>query len=97
MFIVIENIENALNEKVCPNFWPVLYMLHFNGNLFSYRLVTDKQKTTHIHPLMKCVERFISPLTFLSGVSNVHFWQNMQWKYLSLFLSVHLRTFISRP
>ena len=21
-----ENKENALNEKVCPNFWPVLYM-----------------------------------------------------------------------
>jgi len=21
-----ENKENALNEKVCPNFWPVLYV-----------------------------------------------------------------------
>ena len=21
-----ENKENALNEKVCPNFWPVLYL-----------------------------------------------------------------------
>lgn len=26
-----ENQENILNEKVCPNFWPLLYIMDING------------------------------------------------------------------
>ena len=31
-----ENKENALNEKVCPNFWPVLYIYYTTYTKYIY-------------------------------------------------------------
>ena len=37
-----ENKENTLNEKVCPNFWPVLYVRKLKKKLTKY--IYKKQK-----------------------------------------------------